>query len=339
MKHTLFLTTQGLAALALLLGSAPAFAAEGCGDGTCPDGFVCEVYPGVCPAIACAEGEDCPPCNPEDVEACAPAPCSTNDDCGEHMVCYEYETTSCPDAPTCAPDEPCVEPVQAGACEVTHEARCTPRWQLPCTRDADCGEGFSCEAIESCGCSGSGGSGSAGSSGSSGGAEGTAGAAGTPPSSPEPMDPGGEVPLPPECECTDTGEMGCARVETACDADADCPPDWTCEENPMGVCWVDTDGNSGCTLADPPNICLEPYASVVTGGVPEGGPVSSTSGGDSQAPRAPGEGSASGSSSSSGCALGSRSGGEPSSVGLFALLGLGLLRRRASRALRPSGPA
>jgi MYXO-CTERM domain-containing protein len=65
-----------------------------------------------------------------------------------------------------------------------------------------------------------------------------------------------------QCGCEPTGEFACEIVETACAQDSDCPADWTCEDNPMGTCWADSEGNSGCTPADPAKLCQPPYSGV-----------------------------------------------------------------------------
>jgi len=288
--------TTALAGVFWLSAVGSAAAAEPCGDTSCPKGYACEEVPAACPDIACAPGSECPPCT-DTVLACVPQPCSSDSDCESDMVCLERTSSSCTgatDAPACAPGESCPEfapePVE---CTTETTTQCVPRWSLPCTTAASCGEGFSCVERESCGCSGSSGGGSQGSGGAaSGGA--------TPPSRPgaepaplptEPVPPSdpdapdssdaadpkpvpdvppsgaAPAPLPPDCSCEPSGFKACVLDEVACDADSDCPSGWTCGDNPEGVCWASSDGSMGCEPGDPPKLCLPPYTDL-GGGYP-----------------------------------------------------------------------
>jgi MYXO-CTERM domain-containing protein len=297
-----------------LFSTGEAAAAEGCTE-PCPKGFTCEEGLGACPAIACAEGQECPPCNPEPVYYCAPAACTSNDQCGDDQVCAEQVTYDCESVPepACPPGAECApakrEP--ANCTPVTH-SYCTPRWQLPCTVAADCGAGFDCVPQERCGVDGSPGSGSTG-SGSAGTA--TPGATPTsptpgsapaaPPSSASPVPPsnGDAVPPAPAGEeraplpspppspvtCEPAGYSACVPIQVACATDADCVAGWTCVDNPNGVCWSGPDGVGGCTPADPPKVCQPPYAGGIPGGVGEGTPATGVPGsGPTVPPTVPG---------------------------------------------------
>jgi MYXO-CTERM domain-containing protein len=289
--HVLTRSTIFAAALATSLGaSRAAEAQEQCGETECPKGYTCETSTLGCPLIACMEGDECKPCEPAEYSWCAPAPCETDADCGAHMKCAAIEQMDCGGA-----TEPAVEPCAAdGECKVaapdapvectsTTLHQCQPQWTLPCETAADCGEGFACKERESCWCSGSTGSvgsGVGGSTGTAGASSGGAAAVdlplpaedrdigtGTDEEGAAPEGDVAEAPPPDEqCGCEPSGEFACEVVETACAHDSDCPADWTCEDNPMGSCWIDSEGNSGCTPADPAKLCQPPYSRLGGGG-------------------------------------------------------------------------
>src|SRR5690606_8284034 len=57
-----------------------------------------------------------------------------------------------------------------------------------------------------------------------------------------------------------TSETGyCYTPPPTCDTDEDCGEYLTCQQSNDGVCWADTDGNSGCTEPDPnaPKYCAQ----------------------------------------------------------------------------------
>jgi hypothetical protein len=298
--------TTALAGLFWLSAVGSAAAAEPCGDTSCPKGYACEEVPAACPAIACAPGSDCPPCDAT-VLACVPEPCSSDADCETDMVCLKQTQQECSGeaAPACPPGATCDLPAPAPAeCNTVESSQCVPRWSLPCATAASCGDGFSCVERESCSCPGSPGSSGGGSSGSGGASSGGS----TPPSRPgtepappadpvPPSDPGNSgsdddkapepaevppsgaaAPLPPDCTCEPSGVKACVLNEVACDADSDCPSGWTCGDNPEGVCWASSDGSMGCEPGDPPKLCLPPYTNLGGGGYPARGEDSGGSG-------------------------------------------------------------
>jgi len=271
-----------LALFAPLFVSSAASAEVACGETTCPQGFVCETQPAPCPAIACAEGQECPPCDAT-MEVCAPASCTSQADCGADMVCAGFDVRDCggsAPAEPCERGEDCAAPAAPAECSSTTAYECTPRWQLPCAADADCGAGFRCVELESCSCAGS----PAAPGGSGGGAEPAPGARAP---SPAPVDPDAD----PSCVCEPSGQKSCEVVETACATNAECAAGWTCQDNPEGVCWADANGQTGCTPADPARLCAPPYSNLpvaggfgegrpTTGGIPaNGGPQSGDGGG------------------------------------------------------------
>lgn len=268
-SNWLFRKHLGLAlstSAALLAFAGSALAQEECGDTTCEAGFECVTGQSACPAIACAEGEECEiaSCETEEYSYCERAACSSDADCGEYMVCGTF-TNGCAtvDVAECPPDTEC-EPVKPEPCEETQFSQCTPKWELPCEVAADCGEGFDCKPIESCSCSGSAGSEGGGSAGApapavdGGTADGTEPAAD--PATSELVAPDR---LPADCTCEPTDESYCAVQETECATAADCPADWTCEAYAQD-CPVSSDGSSTCGEAK--SVCQPPYALVYASG-------------------------------------------------------------------------
>jgi MYXO-CTERM domain-containing protein len=277
---------------AVQLGAGRAAAQECEDDGDCAAGLICKSYGEQgCdrPAIDCVEGEDCPepaPCEPTEIKACALPPCESDDDCPSGTVCHGETYTQCSEgggggrepAPTCPEGEECPQPEEpvcdeeckkamAAECEeVMTEPMCTPTWQLPCTEDADCGAGFTCEEIRRGSCSGSAGSAGAPTPSDGGGSDGDPGD-GAEPAPPEER---------PEVECTSegTGEFHCQAVVTECSDDADCEQGWTCDENPDRPVCSDarppqSDGDTpdqdmpvetdDCGSDEPERVCLPPY--------------------------------------------------------------------------------
>ncbi|HEX2878811.1 MAG TPA: hypothetical protein VHO25_04675 [Polyangiaceae bacterium] len=274
-KH--FIPLCGALTVVLLPGLA---SAQECGaDQPCPAGFECQTGVGdvACPAIACAEGEDCmqPDCGmPEPYSYCAPKQCDPDgaaDQCGADMECFSYESGMCSGsagtAPACAPGEDCptadpVEP-EAPVCTTTVESYCTYKYNLPCEAAADCGAGFDCVPWEITSC--------AGSEPSMGGGE-AAGTGGTSGSDPAPAD--GDAPVddraapimdPPDCTTELSEEKYCQVIDVTCETAADCEEGWTCED--MGV------AVGGCTMTtpdstDPPPSSTEPAPAMDGGAAP-----------------------------------------------------------------------
>src|SRR5690606_31419945 len=201
---------------------------------------------------------------------------SSNADCAEDMVCVTREIPCVRATPACPPDGPCPEPAELD-CAPESISQCVPRWSLPCSVDADCGDGFECVEVEECGCGSSAGAPGSGPSAAptpglppeSGASPGDDSRADVPPdpsfAAPTPPPDGERVPperggSDPICECSPSGVKSCRMIEQACTADTDCPSGWTCVDNPEGVCWSRPDGDTGCTPADPPKLCFPPYS-------------------------------------------------------------------------------
>jgi hypothetical protein len=310
-----------LALAAPLWSSKPAAAAETCAELTCPQGYACQLAPGACPLIDCV-GPDCPVCEPKPLAFCAAAQCNTNADCGEGMLCAEQVTTVCADiavAP-CNPNGECPPPRQPDCTSAT-TLWCTPRWQLPCSNDADCGAGFRCQEQESCS---------------------------VPPSRGDAVrDPDGKGDVapapepPPQVTCTATGTFACIAIETACSADGDCAPGWSCADNPSVTCSSSATGRADCTPVDPAKVCRPPYYDLPTSGpvavaTDSGGelvaaPTRDVAGNASGTPGVVSEADSSAPTVEGGCSLGTAHGSR-SGLALFSL-GLAALftarRRRA----------
>lgn len=298
-------------AIGLVLAAAPlayseaALAQESCGESTCPRGYTCESAPGACPAIFC-DGPDCgTPCDPRPVEYCAPAPCSSNADCGEGMLCAEHATTVCEDAssPACAPGERCEVPPDGRDCTSETTFSCTPRWQLPCSADADCGSGFRCEQQERC-------------------------SAPAYPADPGDREAASADPDRLEVTCEPSGDFACVAEQVECASSADCPADWTCSAVNDAVC-SDAAGADDCQLVERSSYCQPPYGNLGSRGVLTASAENDSASGDDLALPvvAPGDSS---SSSGAGCSLGKAQASSGSGLG-FAFFALGAAWRRARR--------
>jgi hypothetical protein len=261
--------------------------AQTCDDNAdCGKGFSCVVVAGGTCAVAtpCGPGEKCPepaPCEPTVFRECQPAECGADTDCADGMVCYQSEAPACDTAiavAPCPPNETC-KPVTPVCPEA--QRTCTPRYALPCTQDAECGDGFSCAEQEECSCAGSAGgapvpnadpgagpqqpAADAGQA-RSGGSDSSPGASPSPPAdaAPRPAQDGGAAgggskpfappppdavdagaPRPPTCECHPSAVKRCEAKELACKADADCPALFQCNATGAsggGSCAVSRDG-------------------------------------------------------------------------------------------------
>jgi hypothetical protein len=100
--------------------------------------------------------------------------------------------------------------------------QCLPQHSFSCDIDADCGAGFSCAPLNPC------------------------------------LDPSE-----PDCvpDAPEDGKL-CWITETrACQADSDCLPDWTCENNPLNGRSFSANSYF-CHIGDPPLVCMPPYSSI-----------------------------------------------------------------------------
>lgn len=306
-RHAANSSTRGwLLSLALLGVALPRSAwaqqAESC-NLDCPRGTTCEViHP--CIAIGCPEDNpDCAQCDGPGTPVCSPAACTTDSDCGDSMKCFDFGDGCSPD-PLLVPGAGPGEAAGSGApeppaCEPSVLRQCVLRWQLPCSADSDCGEGFRCEEGESCGV--------------------------------PPYDPSSGDPASSEVVCTPTGTFSCVVIETACDTEADCPSDFVCIDRASnGACSSSSDGQTVCEPTEHGRVCApRPLYTPATGGE-----LAVASSGE--APPSPAGDDAAGvqtAASDGGCSLGAASPASP--LALLSTLGLGLAfgaRRRRPRA-------
>jgi hypothetical protein len=136
----------------VLLLASRAGAQEACGDTSCGLGTACATYVQECPP--CLEGESsCGVCEPETLFYCTPAECESAADCASHMACVERRRQQCEgEAPSCVEgesDDECIARVfawRAENCQTVTPLLCTPRWELPCQADADCGAKLRCDS-------------------------------------------------------------------------------------------------------------------------------------------------------------------------------------------------
>jgi hypothetical protein len=195
-------------------------------DAECNPNQKCEevgsVSVGSCPP--CAPDMECPACEPvpeqgETTFECVDQPiaCSTDDDCPSYLACGVDSVGV--DCPPCAADggnecPPC-EPAPTTGQKVCGYM---PR---SCENDAQCGEGFACEASATETCTG-----------------------GAPTCAPNE-----DCPAPADPICTKDESKSCQVKIIDCSVNTDCPTDWSCEEVSEGGC-----GSSGTgSVSTPPS--------------------------------------------------------------------------------------
>ncbi len=213
-------------------------------DADCPTNFTCETDDFETCAPCANDGTECTStCSGGTYSYCMPpppTPCVSDVNCDGADVCVSYTYESCSGSSVdvaCAEGEPCPEPTPSPepSCESQTEAYCVPRYIAPCQAAADCGPGFTCEAIESCACS---------SGGSTDGSTGT---------DPVPDD---------NCSCEPSGELYCRLIMVECNTDADCAQDLECISGPSQDVPVVVDGGSGGVSPEPArdaaSYCLPP---------------------------------------------------------------------------------
>ena len=225
-------------------------------DEDCGAGYVCTTYSYVTP--------DCdsqPDCAEDDAECldklaeiasdcdgggeviedsyCERASCEVDADCGDTMICLEYESRWCSgsDGEVCD-DDGCEIVEEDPVCGVDVYRECGYPYEAPCMADADCGAGFTCVPEEICSCS-------AGSDESVYDADsGIYGIGAT------------EEDLTEECSCEPTGENYCQLQEIECTDDADCPEGLSCiPVYSGGDCIAYDDGEVACDESEAVSMC------------------------------------------------------------------------------------
>lgn len=207
-------------------------------DADCRKGLRCQSAAGTTtPVATCtADSGSCKAGDPTVivVMTCQAAPCGTDDDCGTDMVCHQQVSTTCtgstPVAIKCDPNTACDagEPVPV-ICTDTMTSLCAYRWEMPCSADADCGDGFTCKPSTYGTCTGSGGTATPTSGGASAGAGGGTGSTAAPVPPPNLVD-GGVT-----CTVVSSYPGSCQAKPVACTAATDCPSGWTCSLSTGGI--------------------------------------------------------------------------------------------------------
>ena len=275
------------------LGYASPVAADCVTDEDCGDGFVCVTYESpmadcdtempVCDdedeaCLANIKDVECSPAEPVIVSYCERATCESDADCGDVMVCNEYVDEWCSytdmdtDSVLCDDESgACSKPAPAEpVCGSETRSECGYKYEAACEVDADCGEGFTCEAKETCQCSAATDVDTSMDTdmdmdmdvavdtdmvmaGDVGTAPDEAGAG---------FDISGEdtvdesTPIAPECTCEPTGEKQCELKEIECGADADCPAGMFCDDSVSSVmCTSTSDGEPECEQPEAVRYC------------------------------------------------------------------------------------
>jgi MYXO-CTERM domain-containing protein len=335
------------AGCAMWLAAGRAAAASCDTDADCPAHFTCETVgmtacdsPKACPAGATCPTS--PPCVPTNIKECKSPACTSDADCPQDMVCYTQISQSCATQPaaSCKPGVVCPEVLDAGVqgCTQQSQRSCVPRYIPPCSKAADCGDGFTCEEDVSVTCS-------TGSSGATTGSSGSAGGFGSN------KDAGQAAPAPESCTSTRSGEFHCQLQEIACSAVSDCPSGFSCGDNPSrAACHSGTIasdaagedggavGNSACAsaTAGPAKVCLPPYYAInldVRGSDTKASAASGSDAGSSTVHAGTVGPFFEGPRRRHDCTVSTPAGAEPSGLALLGLIGVAALarRRRARR--------
>ncbi len=203
-----------LVTVAALFSSARSLAQEPCGEVMCDRGTTCEHYEGT------------------DVGFCAPAPCDSDADCSDYMVCVNRVEPDCPENPEpgCRDDESDEECAARfdefeSSCPTREFQQCEFKWEQSCSEATDCGSGFECLPYYHCEC---------------------------PNDQPsdffrQSID---------GCDCQERDEGYCELLEEECEDDSDCPQAWQCVAFNNGPCVVpEGGGEDDCVYEDQINRC------------------------------------------------------------------------------------
>ena len=323
------LSVAVLVSLGALFGSVSARADTLCTqDSDCAKGFTCQTVQGGCsltpPATACEPGVECdaaaaapPDCTGTGERLCEPGPCTTDADCASGMACHATSTESC-GTPGCAdPSQGCSTAVTCTT--VNGPSMCVPKYELPCTVDADCGDHFTCTPNMGGVCEGS-------------------------------VSGDGAAPTI-VCTTTPTGTSSCVPNTIDCKVDGDCPATWTCSGSSggaLGDCASGGESVDGAVTTTPctpnpaptPTYCIPPsyggsFASSSHGSSDGSGASGSNQGAaptsGQSSPTTPQSTGTEGGASGGGCGVGGSPGG--GAIWLCAAaMALGLARRRRANA-------
>lgn len=218
-------------------------------DLDCEVGEACQVLETACAGCP-VDDPLCAPTVCDGVGKCVvggedpPAGCASDADCAGDDVCVTETWESCVGGGCVCPDDgdgnpdndpPCdCPPPEQPTCTSETVSFCGARWLDGCAVAADCGPGFTCEAVELCSC-----------------------AVSSDPSVPE------------ECSCETSGELTCVLEPIVCASDADCPDGLVCVDQ-LGAapCALEEDGTVDCgdTTNDTERLCA-PEGFTEQGGV------------------------------------------------------------------------
>lgn len=189
---------------------------------------------------------------------CERAPCETDADCGEAMVCIEHVDEWC----TGSAMEVCDETGEQ--CEIIEEEEecgtevhreCGYPYEGDCEQDADCGPGFSCIPREICSCSGTDMDTEGMDDEEDMGSDGDEGIPPMPEEDPGEPAPGDEG-SPPDCTCAPTDVNYCELQQIDCETDADCPAGLLCSPAySISECQETPDGDEICTEIETVSQC------------------------------------------------------------------------------------
>jgi MYXO-CTERM domain-containing protein len=184
------------------------------------------------------------------------------------MVCYAQPQTVCTAYPSagaggaggmggaagaCADDEMCAASVTECHEELGAPV-CVPRHVPPCSADADCGPGFSCEEAIAYECSGGMVAGAGGSGGTAG-----AGSAGEPADTDDGTPAGMDEPdVAGTCTEQPTGQFYCQLQAISCESDADCPGTLECLQSWGNSCWGTAGAGGGVAGAGTAGMAMAP---------------------------------------------------------------------------------
>ncbi len=190
--------------------------------------------------------------------------CASDADCTQGMICHSQTSTVCSGGaatPACAANTVCPPTtVEPPTCTDVTTNQCMCPWDVPCNADADFGAGFVCQPMTGGTCSSSGpvtaspgstGTDTATSGGAASGGGGGSGTGAVPVPPPAAMPDAGPV-QDPTCTTTTSYPGTCQPKASTCSVDAECPSQWTCVTQSIGIA-VPAPVDGGVNTATPPD--------------------------------------------------------------------------------------